>query len=83
MMNSVHLLQKTKNGQNAGGQAVAGYLIFYREREWLLSRIPADRTVGSRRSKKQSCSTLRGLRVDTNLVEFQQLQEVGILSYLC
>ena len=33
MMNSVHLLQNTKNGQNAGGQAVAGYLIFYRERE--------------------------------------------------
>ena len=48
----------------------------------LLSRFPAIRTVGSRRSKKQSCSTRRGLRVGTDLVEFQQLQEVGIFSYL-
>ena len=42
-----------------------------REREHLLSRIPADRTVGFRRSKKESCSTRRGLRVDTDLVEFR------------
>ena len=34
-------------------------------------RIPANWTVGSRRSKKESCSTWRGLPVDTNLVEFQ------------
>ena len=44
----------------------------------ILSRFPAIRTVGSRRSKKQSCSTQRGLHVDTDLVEFRQLQEVGI-----
>ena len=43
----------------------------------------AVRTVGSRRSKKQSRSTRRGLCVDTDLVEFRQLQEVGIFSYLC
>ena len=49
----------------------------------LLSRFPADRTVGSRRSKKQSHSTRRELHVDTNLVECRQLQEVGIFSYLC
>ena len=49
---------------------------------FLLSRFAAVRTVGSRRSKKQSRSTRRGLRVDTNLVEFQQLQEVGVFSYL-
>ena len=48
----------------------------------LLSRIPADRTVGFRRSKKQSRSTPRGLRVDTDLVEFRKLQEVEIFSYL-
>ena len=49
----------------------------------LLSRFSAVRTVGSQRSKEQSRSTRRGLRVDTDLVEFQQLQEVGIFSYLC
>ena len=48
----------------------------------LLFRFSAIRTVGSRRSKKQSRSTRRGIRVDTDLVEFQQLQEVGIFSYL-
>ena len=49
----------------------------------LLSRFSAIRTVGSLRSKKQSRSMQRGLRVDTDLVEFRQLQEVGIFSYLC
>ena len=48
----------------------------------LLSRFSVIRTVGSRRSKKQSRSTQRGLRVETDLVEFRQLQEVGIFSYL-
>ena len=48
----------------------------------LLSRFSAVWTVGSRRSKKQSRSTWRGLRMNTNLVEFRQLQEVGIFSYL-
>ena len=49
----------------------------------LLSRFAAVRIVGSRRSKKKSRSTQRGLRVDTELVEFRQLQEVEIFSYLC
>ena len=48
----------------------------------LLSRFAAVQTVGSRPSKKQSRSTQRGLRVDIDLVEFQQFQEVGILFYL-
>ena len=48
----------------------------------ILSRILAIRTVGSRRSKKQSRSTWRGLRVGTDLVEFRKLQEVGIFSNL-
>ena len=43
----------------------------------------AVRTFGSRRSKKQSLSTRQGLRVDTDLVEFRQLQKVKIFSYLC
>ena len=48
----------------------------------LLSRFPGFRTVGSRRAKKQSCSTRHGLRVDTSFGgEFQQLQEVGVFSY--
>ena len=41
-----------------------------REREWLLSRFLAVWTVGSRRSKKKSRFMRRGLRVDTDLVEF-------------
>ena len=45
-------------------------ILSFRERRCLLSRIPSIRTVGSRRSKKQSRSTRRGLRVNTDLVEF-------------
>ena len=48
----------------------------------LISRFPDVRTIGSRRAKKQSCSTLQGLRVDTGFMKFQQLQEVGVFSYL-
>ena len=48
----------------------------------LLSRFPDVRTVGSCQAKKQSCSTLQGLRVDTDFVEFRQLQEVWVFSYL-
>ena len=74
-----------RNGSGwTGRDAVAGFGIFReREREHLLSRIPAIRTVGSQRNKKQSRSTRRGLRMDTDLVEFRQLQEVGIFSYFC
>ena len=50
---------------------MAGFLFLFLEREHLLSRIPADRTVGFRRSKKESCPTLRELRVNINLVEFR------------
>ena len=57
--------------------------VIFLEREHLLSRILANRTVGSRRSKKKSCSTRRRLRVGTNLVEFRQLQKVEFFSYLC
>ena len=47
----------------------------------LLSRFPSFRTVDSRQAKKQSCSTLQGLRLGTIFVEFRQIQEVGVFSY--
>ena len=47
----------------------------------LLSRFPAVRTIGYRRSKKQSRSTRLELRIGTDFVEFRKLQEVGIFSY--
>ena len=63
---------------------VVGWFLSFREREreLLLFRFLAVRIVSSRRSNKQNRSTRRGLRVDTDLVEFQQLQEIGIFSYL-
>ena len=45
---------------------------FFLERERLLSSFPANPTVGSRRDKKGSCSTRRGLRVGTGFKEFRQ-----------
>ena len=43
-----------------------------RERESLLSKIPGDPTVEILRSKKESCSTHQGLRVDSGFEEFRQ-----------
>ena len=77
--NSVIFSKEAKIGS---GRVVGCWIHFWREKELLLSRFAANRTVGSRRSKKQSRSTRRGLRVDTDLVEFRQLQEVEIFSYL-
>ena len=55
----------------------------FRERGSTFSlKIFDDRTVGSRQAKRQSCSTLQGLRVGTGFEEFQQLWEVGVISYL-
>ena len=81
-------LLKTKREKRAEGVGIlcSSRLIFEvleRERELLLSRFSTVWTVSSRRSKKQSRSMRRGLRVDTYLVKFRQLQEVGIFSYLC
>ena len=58
------------------------FQILERERERLISRFLDVRIVSSRRSKKQSCSTQQRLRVGTDFVEFRQLQDVGIFSYL-
>ena len=84
--NSGHLLHSKrpkKMCREENGRCNSNVFHICLEREHLLSRILANRTVGFRRSKKESCSTRRGLRVGTNLVEFRQLQEVGIFSYLC
>ena len=48
----------------------------------LLSKITGDPTVGFLRAKKESCSTRRGQRVDSDFREFRQLREVGVSSYL-
>ena len=48
------------------------FLILERESVPLLSKIPGDPTVGFLWAKKQSGSTLRGLRVGTGFREFQQ-----------
>ena len=68
--------EEAKNGQWAG-------VAEFRERRctFSLGFWPIGPSV-LKRSKKESCSTRRGLRVDTNLVEFRQLQKVGIFSYL-
>ena len=64
-------------------RAVSWVSRFERDRVCLIYTFPVVRTVGSRHSKKQSRSMQRGLRVDTDLVEFRQLQEVGVISYMC
>ena len=48
------------------------FLFLEREREPLLSRFTGDRTVEIIRAKKESCSTRRGLRVDSGFREFGQ-----------
>ena len=67
-----------KNGRCSG----LHFVIFLLEREYLLSRIPVNPTVGFLRTKKQS-----GLRREGNawtpvLRSFDKLREVGVLSYL-
>ena len=46
--------------------------VLEREREKLLSKISGDPTVGIFRSKKQSCSTRRGLRLGSGFGSFRQ-----------
>ena len=72
-----------KIGRGWSKKRCSDWIFNFLERELIISRFAAVRTVGSRRSKKQSRSTRPGLRVDTDFVEFRQLQEVGIFSYLC
>ena len=48
----------------------------------LLSKIYGNRTVGFRRSKRQSRSTHRELRVGTKILEFHQTPRGREFSYL-
>ena len=48
------------------------FLFLEREREPLLSRFTGYRTVEILRTKKESCSTQRGLRVDSGFRKFRQ-----------
>ena len=48
----------------------------------LLSKIPGNRTVGFRRSKKGKRSMQSRLRVDPGFASFDKLQEVGFSPYL-
>ena len=48
----------------------------------LLSKIPGNRTVGFRRSKKGKRSTQSRLRVDPGFGSFEKIQEVGFSPYL-
>ena len=53
------------------------------EKVFLLSKIPGNRTVGFRRSKKGKRSTRSRLRVDSGFGSFDKLFEVGFSPYLC
>ena len=81
-MNSVVSL----NGQcwSRIGRVAAGlgFFKFFLEREPLLSKIPSNRTVGFRRSKKGKRSTQSRLRVDPEFVEFPQTPRGRISPYL-
>ena len=48
------------------------FLGFWRENKQLLSRFLANLIIGIRRIKKESCSTHRGLRVDSDFGSFRQ-----------
>ena len=49
----------------------------------LFSKVPDNRTVRFRRSKKGKRSTWRRLRLDPGFASFDKLQEVGVSPYLC
>ena len=62
---------KRKRGREEGDAVGCWICVLERERV-LLSKIPANLTVGFLRSKKESCSTQRGQRVGTDFKEFRQ-----------
>ena len=63
--------KRKRGGEEKKKNPVASNLIFLvRERVFLLSRIVGDPTVGFLRTKKQSCSTRRELRVGTGFRSF-------------
>ena len=64
--------KREKRAEEEGAGQRSRFLRFFLERERLLSSFPVNPTVGSRRDKKGSCSTRRGLRVGTGFKEFRQ-----------
>ena len=72
-VNSAHLLPQIEEKNVKGRRGCSEVQIFIsREREPLLSRFTGDRTVEILRAKKESCSTRKGLRVDSGFREFHQ-----------
>ena len=72
--NSDCLLQ-IKKGENVRGERkldVVAYFEGFRESLWLLSRNTRNRTVGFCWSRRQNCSTHRGLRVGSGFGSFRQ-----------
>ena len=73
---SGHLLQMGERKQKMGKEEIRyreldlKVLERKRERERLLSKISGDPTIGILRSKKQSCSTRRGLRMGSGFGSF-------------
>ena len=74
IVNSDHLLPLNPRGKREKGKrmTVGFKMCFERENNRLLSRIVGDPTVGSRRSKKESCSTQRDLPMSPRFEEFRQ-----------
>ena len=62
---------KRKRGREEGDVVGCWICVLERERV-LLSKIPANPTVGFLRSKKESYSTQQGQRVGTDFKEFRQ-----------
>ena len=63
-------------------EPVASMAFLWSEKVFLLSKIPGNRTVGFRRSKKRKRSTRSRLRVDPGFASFDKLQKVGFSPYL-
>ena len=64
-------------------EPVASMAFLWSEKVFLLSKIPGNRTVGFRQSKKGKRSTRSRLCVDLGFASFDKLQEVGVSPYLC
>ena len=73
--------KKTCRRKNRGDAEARFFIFLEREREHILSRFLANPTVEFRRSKKASCSTRRGLPVDSAFRSFRQLPRGRIFSY--
>ena len=87
--NNINKKRKKKKGLKEGYRWRTERVSGERERKrnkkkffLLLSKIYGNRTVGFRRSKRQSRSTHRELRVGTKILEFRQTPRGREFSYL-